>query len=216
MLRLLTQATESYLSSEIPSLSLSIPYPISDRAQKEIRTALSTLLKTDMTRLHQAPQIATLAQHVPDPAEDCEYSEDGLILGLDFSRAAFTATLGFEDCGVWETERILHSTALEAERVFRGEAEEADKLREKLMEAMRRVTELPVEVYGGQWFEPVSRVVLLGDQVLDLRFQELVREVLRESFSGGAEALSAQFQNGELGPVYIAAVGGAIWAQGLW
>ncbi|KAL1583672.1 hypothetical protein WHR41_07792 [Cladosporium halotolerans] len=211
MLRVLKIATESYLETDIRNAIVATPYDTSDAFRSSMRTASSAL---DIeTRLYGAAQISNWAFDIPHNCPgpfgppDTPYEDDELVLGMDFSKAAFTATLGLfaPGCGVWEDVRVGQSAALGAKNLFAKE-----RWHDMLVNAMRKVTALPVDHYPlARDINHISRLVLIGESVEDKRFEGAVRQVFSEQYS--AQATSKIMGNAQRqDPVYVTAIGGAV------
>jgi hypothetical protein len=134
------------------------------------------------------------------PFPDCLPQDQELMLGVDFSNAALTATLQARDCGIGHTLRVLHSIELGAGKLF-----EVDGWHEQLVHALSRVTALPVEDSRFSRIDRITQLVLFGDAARDIRFREALRELFNSRYD---ELMSSARDDGNPArdPLFLGAV----------
>lgn len=194
MLKALKTATESYLEASLSTTEVVFPFPVSDSYLDTLRSTCSSLsLEMPLSAQPPAGILAARAYGIggicnivtPDetlernPADDPEQ----LILTVDYSRAALTALLVAEECGVFEYRRVLHDTRLGADCLSfskRSDTPECDSNRSDLAHALRDVSSLPLEGGNGAGLKRIRELVLLGESAGDRLLHDVLKEVLGE------------------------------------
>lgn len=201
MLRVLKQATEAYLDTEISNVSVAVPFnvecswirgsPLS--TQTQIEAAASALdLRASWS---EASSRVAWEERLSRPMErnftswECAPQDEALALVIDFSNAALTAQLQVRECDNSYSEYLLHSTELGAQKLFANK-----NWREVLAEALRRITVLPVpernippdeDNPGATRFKDLDRIshlVLFGDSARDARLHEALRDFFGKQY----------------------------------
>lgn len=195
MLRALKTATESYLETPLSAAEVVFPFPFSDSYLDTLRSACSSL--SLHMPLSAQPPAGILAARVYDIRGNCKTAignealeinqaddPEQLILTVDYSRAALTALLVAEECGIFEYRRVLHDTNLGADCLsfFRGSDTPGcdNNIHSDLARAIRGVTDLPLEGGNGAGLKPIRELVLLGESADDRLLHDVLNEVLGE------------------------------------
>jgi hypothetical protein len=113
-------------------------------------------------------------------AEDHEDEPEQLILTVEYTRAALTALLVVEECGVFEHRRVLHDNGIGADHL----SHDADRIRSDLVHALRNVTKLPLQDGNGEGLAQISNLVLLGESAGDSQLHDALKEAPGEKMSG--------------------------------
>ena len=189
MLKALDTATESYLGTSLLTAEVVVPFPVSDAYLDALRSACSSLsLQVPMSAQPPAGILAARACGIGgkcgmDTMEET-FGEDPrddpaqLILTVDYSRAALTALLVAEECGVFEHRRVLHNTSLGADAL----SGRFNSGRGDLAQALRHIISLPLEDGNGAGLKQINELVLLGESAGDPGLEVVLKEVLREQF----------------------------------
>lgn len=127
-----------------------------------------------------------------------------LILSVDYTDAALTALLIFEECNVFEYRRVLHSTELGAaagavvrnngtahiglEKLTLMDEEvkkvEQSRREEALARAFRKISTLPLDDGGnGDQLHWISHIILLGERGCDPIMLGVLKDVLVEQYA---------------------------------
>lgn len=195
MLRALKTATESYLEASLSTAEVVFPFPVSDSYLDTLRSACSPF--SLHMPLSAQPPAGILAARVYDIGGNCKTAigkealvinqaddPEQLILTVDYSRAALTALLVAEECGVFEYLRVLHDTNLGADCLSflrRSDTPGCDSnIRSDLAHALRGVTNLPLEDGNGTRMKRIRELVLLGESADDRLLHDVLKEVLDE------------------------------------
>lgn len=210
MIRALVTAVESYLDEKISSADVTTPFTISDDFRAAIHSAASSLsLKVHRSRL--APISATSISGIPsgkcDNWNGTHFNDDRkqLILVIDYSRAALTATLLSEKCNYFKAERLLHDTRFGAERL--GECNDACLENFKL--EFRRLIRLPLENVPSEFSaEFRSGLLLIGESVPSVILNRMLKDVDGEK-PGNLLDASATERPQVKNPTFLAARGAA-------
>ena len=143
-----------------------------------------------------------------DPSESNQQDDhEQLIITVDYSRAAITALLVYEDCSVFESRRVLHDIQLGADEL--SGANDLDTPRDLLARALREVISLPLEDGNGAGLTRISELVLLGESAGDPRLHDALTEVLSErSYDFSAAAWKRPM--GSFDPLFAASRGLAL------
>ena len=185
MLQALKTAVESYLETPLSTVEVVVPFPASDSYLDSLRSACSSL-SLQIPRSAQPPAgiFAARAQGiggkcntglVDDTSEQTRTDDlEQMLLTVDYSRAALTALLVFEECGVFEDRRVLHDTSIGTDGLTR----ESKNGHDELVHALRHVTRLPLEDGNGAGLKQISQLVLLGESAGDQQLEDVLKEVL--------------------------------------
>lgn len=161
------------------------------------------------------PAAGILAARAHGIGGDCNTRDDPvqLILTVDYSRAALTALLVAEECGIFEYGRVLHSTRIGADSLSRGsDALGFNSSRSDLASALRDITRLPLEDGNGSEVKQISELVLLGESAGDRRLHDVLNEVLGEQ-SGNLVTTVSDGRTRIIDPLFAASSG---LAQDCW
>lgn len=221
MLRALKVATESYLESPLSDAEVVVPFPVTNSFLDTLRSACSSLSLS--MPLSAQPPAGILAARTHGFGGQCDAVEDTdvlepnqqddpeqLILTIDYSRAAMTAMLVFEECSLFEFRRVLHDTQLGTDGLS-GENDPRDLYtpRDLLARALRNVTSLPLEDGNGAGLKRISELVLLGESAGDPLLHDALTEVLSErSYDFSAAAWKRPM--GSFDPLFAASRGLAL------
>ena len=197
MLGALKTAAEAALDEgEIEEAFVSTPLPVHEDFNVRLRAAFSALgLKKSDDAFWAASMLSkgNGARCSCDgrPA-DAAMVMDELVLVLDHSYSALTATLGtITDC-IFDARRILRAEELGAWGLrnlswweYDGETEKDQLLQSRnsmLVDALRRLTALPLEekLPGDDEMTAVDRLVLLGETTNDEKLHEALGEIFGE------------------------------------
>jgi hypothetical protein len=99
-----------------------------------------------------------------------------LMLSIDYSRAALTAVLIFEDCGVLRDRRVLHDTRLGTDGLQNSEANRND-----LSHAIRTIASLPLKDGDGVGKTRIENLALIGEDAGNSQLNKILKEVLGNS-----------------------------------
>lgn len=187
MLRALKTATESALEAEIDKVYVSTPWPVQEDFNMRLKAAASAVGLKEPSDAFWAPTIVGKGENSLvhcDSQPPVGTGSNEVVLVLDHSHAALTATLGITTDYLLDARAILSSKNLGAwglRNLARGEYDddaEKDKLLQQrypmLVDALRRLTD-----------SAVDRIVLLGEAADD----EKLRHALEEVFGDRLEVL---------------------------
>lgn len=221
MLRALKVATESYLERPLSDAEIVVPFPVTKSFLDTLRSACFSLsLSMPMSAQPPAGILAVRANGIGrqcNAVEAVDFSKSSqqqdpgqLVLTVDYSRAAMTALLVFEECSVFEFRHVLHDTRLGTDELTReNDARDLSTPRDLLARAIRTVTSLPLEHGNGAGLTRISELVLLGESSGDRLLHDALTEVLSErSFDFPAAAL--QKPVGSFDPLFAASRGLAL------
>ena len=192
MLQALQTATEFYLQTSPPTtLQIALPFLPSPSQLSSLRKACYSL---SLRPLHLSVPPAgiivvaafglggtcdrDIVKDTPtsEPYEDGRNDPDQLILTVDYSRAAMTAMLVFEGCGVFEQLRVKHETGLGSEALSMNTGD--GKIR--LVQALKDIATLPLEMGNGAGIGYLNELVVMGEAADDPVLHEALVEVLLE------------------------------------
>lgn len=187
MLKALDTATESYLGTSVSSAEVVLPFPVSISFLKALRAVCFSLsLKLPLSALPPAGIFAARVDGIGGKCEvtgsneatelDVKDDPEQLILTVDYSRAALTALLVVEECGIFEYRGVLHDTSLGADALSRR----SDSSRSDITHALRNITSLPLEDGNGAGLKQISELILLGESAGDQRLEDVLKEILGE------------------------------------
>lgn len=197
MLKALKVAAESHLEAPVCTAQTVLPFYFKDPYyQTLIKASASVSLSLPYPRLSPAGVWASEAYGL---AGNCDYDGNGtaekLIVAIEYSRAALTGLLILEECGIFESWRILHNTSLGLDGIQdRSEASWSD-----LEHALRKLTQLPIKDADGVELKHISNIVLIGESAGDSRMQNALRNVLGEPYNSLATV------DGAIQPLFAAA-----------
>lgn len=179
MLKALKAASESYLEVPVPTAEITTPFPIT----KPFFDTLRSIAKSLSIQMYQTPappggRLAALFVYGigPGVCDDLLMLNEPaqLFLTVEYTRAALTALLVVEECGIYDTVRVLHETDLGADRLT------GPNRQTKLADALRGFTQLRVEDYWQdlESLKSLSNVVLLGESAADPLLHDVLKDVL--------------------------------------
>lgn len=218
MLGLLKLTAETYLGVEVTNATVSVPFPVGflrvtrkafDVRLREAGSALNIKLSRAEHALNLVASQDRLWHRMkrsPYTYFSCHADEELLVLGVDFSDAALTATIQAWDCGDFWIARVLHSTELGARDLFRS-----NDSRRRLVDALHSVTALPVPGtydHRTEDIDHIGRLIIMGDKAGDPRLHEALQEVFGEQY----ETLNASARNDgspERDPLFLGAASSA-------
>ena len=221
MLRALKASAESYLETSAPLCAVEIvfPFPITASLLSALRSAIHSLsLSVPLSVTPPAGLLTAQWKGLGEARDDYYFNtanriaherdipdedEAQLILTVDYTDAALTALLIFEECNIFEYRRALHSTELGAAQVTNHYDEtyhsspralnlpdeeiditETSQREEALASAFRNITHLPLNDGGnGEEVRWISHVILLGERACHPMMSAVLREVLRERYA---------------------------------
>lgn len=188
MLKALKTATESYLDSKISNAEVVVPFPASESYLHDLRQAVASVsLHMPMSAQPPTGIIAARAHGMYGKCFDdldlqghdksMKNDPEQLILTIDYSRAALTALLVDEECGVFENRRVIHDTRLGLNGLHQLGSITATDLLET---ALRNITQLPLDDGNGAGLKYISNLVIIGESAGDPRLHDTLRRVLSE------------------------------------
>jgi hypothetical protein len=198
MLKALKAATESYLETTVSAAEIVVPFPATEGYLKAVRSACSSIsLRMPMSAQPPAGILAARAngigrKHCQDDGDD---DPPQLILTVEYSRAALTALIVHEECGVFEYRRVLHDTNLGLDQLRGG----SESNREKLETSLRELVHLPMSDGGnGEELKYINNLVLLGESAGDSQLNHALKKVISEEDGrrvgqGGPDAIDPLF-----------------------
>lgn len=193
MLNALKVATESYLEAPISDVEVVLPFPTTAAFLDMLRSSCSSLsLAMPLSAQPPAGILAARAYGLVgqcpaalDPSSSAPDSDpEQLLLTVDYSRAALTAMLVVEECGVFEYRRVVHDTSLGTD-VIAADAESPNFLdsQTKLVRALHKLLDLPLQDGNGAGLTHVSGLALLGESADDQHLYRALKEVLGQHHS---------------------------------
>ncbi|CAK4030563.1 Hypothetical predicted protein [Lecanosticta acicola] len=227
MLHTLKTAVESYLVMVdcLHTISISLPRSISPQLHVSLQAAASSLslslLEPSLSRLpagvHAAVGYGVAAKCRNFPTDD--WDEARLMLAIDYSRAALTATLIHEDMPLYRTLRTFHSETLGGAALDRT-CSSPDHIEldctAGLRAALTNITQLPVlEDEDAKEMAFIQTIVIYGESASDLRLNSVLRDVLSrgddDDNDDGGHAMRFIVDGGQssnpVSPLYAAARG---------
>jgi hypothetical protein len=191
MLRVLKVATETYLGAEVSNATVTMPFPIGheciDINAVEYRleaaaSALNLKLSTpseSLTEITWKDLEARRRKRSPYTYFSCHPDDQGLVLGIEFNDAALSAMIQAPQCFDGHMAdrpiRTLHSAELGVRELFK-----ADNWRDKLVDALRDFTALPIR--GATERDQFNMLVLLGDSARDERLLHALQDALGDQY----------------------------------
>ena len=203
MIETLRMATENYLGFEIKNATYTTPYPISEADHELLGTTIPGLfLYTNPHRL--AASLAIRAYGI-----DIDMSDHGeqIMLAVEMSQAALTASIILEDQGVIDLLRLWHVSTLGHDSV-RGMLSSKEELETRL----KRILTTPVH-YESRVLEPrklLQKLILFGEVSVDSPVTQALRCILGEKRYNDAVHYSVPNGYGVADPTYAASRGAAM------
>ena len=199
MLRALKTATETALDTKIDEVYISTPVPVHQQFEGRLKAASSALGFKQPSHSFWAAEALSMSISAWCSCDDQPSNAPGdgeLVLVLDHTDAALTATLGVTNVCELDARRVLRSTELGAWRLrnlswweYDSEAEKELLLQQRypmLVDALRRLTAFPLETEF-PWrenFAAVDRLILLGETADDEKLHAALGEVFEENLEG--------------------------------
>lgn len=185
MLKALKSATESYLETAIMIAGITVPFYITKEFQFILDSArLSASLgghKFGGTASDAAGMYAMYAYGIG--VTECSLAPgmpllpEQLILTVEYSKAALTAMLIYEECAVPQEKRLIHDTNLGSRH------DGSEDHRSSLESTLRDILELPIkDGFGGEDLTYISNLVVFGESAGDLHLHEALKRVLGEQY----------------------------------
>lgn len=224
MLLCLKMATESALQTKIQQVYITVPVPVDHHFTDRLTAASAAVgIKTPVIPISgpvAAVKAYGLVQECPQHLDEFNDTTDPeqLILVIDYTRQALIATLTIADCS-FKHRRFLFSFEFGARELAypalgidsrRATAKEQQLLENErrrsysnLVDAVRRLTELPVKGVRTEKHTRLDHILIVGDHAED----EKLRSALQEVFGEQLEKL-LHFDGrdyGRVDPVYAAA-----------
>ena len=213
MLQALNTAAESYLETSLSTVEVVVPFPASDSYLDALRSACSSLsLRMPMSAQPPAGILAARAHGirgkctigpVDDTSEQKQRDDlEQIILTVDYNRAALTALLIVEECGIFEYRRVLHNASIGTDGLSRG----SKNGRDDLARALRQVTRLPLEDRNGAGLKQISQLVLLGESADNQQLEDALKGILGEQ-SGTLLSTASHERARKVSPLFAASRG---------
>lgn len=213
MLKALNTAIESHLEIRSSTVEVVFPFPVSNSHLDTIRSACASLsfympmsaqppAGVLAARLLGIGEKCTVAIAKETPEQDQREEPAQLILAIDYSRAALTAMLISEECGVFEYRRVLHNVSLGTNGLSRG----LDSSHSDLTNALRDIVRLPLEDGNGAGLTQISHMVLMGESASDQRLADSLKESLGEQF-GRLGTIANDARDKKIDPLFAASNG---------
>jgi hypothetical protein len=195
MLKALKVAAESYLETTVCIAETVLPFYFA-RPYDQIlsKASASVSLSLPFPIIAPAGIWAARAYGLAGECYGPNQTPDRLIVTIEYSRAALTALLVDEECGIFEYRRVVHDPRLGLDGIDGSEASWSD-----LERALRKLTELPLQHGNGEGLKHISSVVVFGESARDSRMQNALRNVLGERYNSLATA------DGAIQPLFAAA-----------
>ncbi len=218
MLLALKTSAESYLGDKVFVADLAVPMPISPRGGHILESA-SSLLGLERAAGFPIPgALAAMTNGMGNNyqyPESCDTDPSRLILTVDYSRAALTAVLFWEDGCVFERFRVRHGVRLGASALEECQmsTNSADCYND-LAIALRQIVKMPLE--DGRSYLPskVTGLVLLGEKGTDPHLRRILQQVLAEQRTSISSVQSEGGENTMVDPTFAAARGMAAASWG--
>ncbi|KAL8928487.1 MAG: hypothetical protein Q9208_001721 [Pyrenodesmia sp. 3 TL-2023] len=206
MLQSLKIASESYLEAPLAGVEVVVPFSASDAFLRRLRSTSSSLgIYLPESAHPPAGILAACAYGLGEYCADDVVAPAGkVILTVDYSRAALTALLADEDCGILEIEEELHDTTLGADALSTSPVQ----VRAGLVRAFRKLTSRRSHRME------ISELVLIGESAGDKQLQDVLKEVLKERFDMLLKGANER-RTGVLDPLFVASrvVAYTCWAH---
>jgi hypothetical protein len=186
MLRALKSAGESFLEASISNANVVLPFPVPADTFRLLRsTASSVALSGPVLHQYPAGVLAAYASGIrgrwmgscdafSSPGDDPEELVQ-VILTIQYTRAALTAILFYEECTIFDDVRVLHRTDL-----GQNSLTTSPNSRDQLVSALRNITSFPMAVGDYLKLDRLNHVVLHGEAAND----GLLHEALKETLAG--------------------------------
>ncbi|KAL8826791.1 MAG: hypothetical protein Q9170_007271 [Blastenia crenularia] len=199
MLQALMIASGSYLGVPLAEADVVFPSGASEKLIKTLRATSSILgIHLPLSRPYQAGILAAHAYGlIGDFDGTC--SDEQLILTVDYSRAALTASLIYDDCGITEIDgRILHDINFGADALSNS----SEQVRAEMVLALRSLTTLPLHHCNGEGVTEISALVFTGESAGNTELQDILKEALGEH-SGRLLKGASDRLNGPVDPLFV-------------
>ena len=174
MLLALQTATESYLEGSINTTDIVLPTPPSDPNRGVLDQEISRLGLRRTHRFISALEATLYANQVSRRERWPPFSGRGetrLILAIDYSRSALTASLWIDEDGDFLDEyRLLTDIDIGADAL------PSDDRSTKRHQLLKDVASLPVTVPEHTNLTEISEIVIIGDRAIDDEFLRLLEE----------------------------------------
>ncbi|KAF7195050.1 hypothetical protein HII31_03518 [Pseudocercospora fuligena] len=189
MLHSLRTAMESYLGTRFVAVDVVFPSRPSSAMVRSLRLASSHLGVHLTGTSAGAGQIA--AFDILGNNWDCDDPEK-LIVTVEWSRAALTAMVYTEDCGIFEGIRGFQSFTL-------GSEDFSDSKRIAILRKLRDLVQTPTE------FDSIAAFIVLGENGGDDRLWSMLRTAFTWADWGPAAIVTLDVFNGDIDPAFAAA-----------
>jgi hypothetical protein len=188
MLTALKAAAECHLEATIEDVGIVASFPVTEQYLETIRAACSSM-HISMSTTAAYPLLAgSLAAPIYGVGRLCDdpYRSgipNQMILAVDFSRAAVTAALFHEFCGIFEYRRVLHDTDFGLDQLRRDSELGSGLLQEKLEVSLRELVKLPLNDGGnGETVKYLSNLIMLGESAADPQLHNILKKVIGEPY----------------------------------
>ena len=204
MLNALKTATESYVGSKVTDAEVVFPFYVPRSFLNALQTA-STRISLNMPELSHSPA-GLLAARANGMDSKCypHLVPEQYILTMDYSRAALTAMLINEHCGVYEVLQGLHETSF-------GTDSWSNESWSILVSKLREVIRIPVGHGADASLHHISSVILLGESAGERRLRDALKEAWLDGAEHDASVISGSSEDVNSGcmvdPLYAAATG---------
>jgi hypothetical protein len=206
MLKALKVAMESHLETKLCDTGIFLPFHFTEPYYQMLGNATAAV-SLGVPKIRTSPA-AMFAGRVYGLDADCNYydsfGQEKLILAIEYSRAAVTAFLIHDDCGVWQRLRVVHDTRLGLDNLRDGEAGWTDMER-----VLRNITQLPLKDGTGAGLGYISDIMLLRESARDTRIQNVLRTVLGERY-GSLTKIDGYA--GAVDPLFVGSRGAAYYS----
>lgn len=207
MLKALKTASEAYVEASTSTAQIAIPFPASHAVFDIFHSTLKTLsahMHSSTASLTSTGLLAGLYSYGIGPGQCFTSPSDPsrLFLTVEYTRSALTALVVFEDCCVYDVERVLHETELGADNLSK---EPFSTHQVKLEKALSALTRLPLTV-DGETMESFSDVLLLDELAGDPLLRDALKDVLgKHRQSDNLLAAAVDRLKGTIVPVFAGA-----------
>jgi hypothetical protein len=200
-------AAESYLEQKISFAGIAVPFRVSTAFRNSTHQAMKSIHLERATGFALSESMAASAHGIggicyDDPPKVNDPIQ--LVLSIEYTRAALTAVLLADECGVLWDRRVFHDETFGADSV-----EDTGRLET----ALREITKLPLQEGTGAGIRQISHLVLVGESTENPRLRNAIKQVL------GSEQYSTLTQIDHtvtlIDPVFAASRGVAELAWGL-
>jgi hypothetical protein len=183
VLKALKAATEACLENTVSSAEVVVPFPINKGSHEALRSACSAVSIQVPNSAQPAAGILAARAYGIGTKRCLDTPEDDpqqLILTVEYSRAALTALVVFEECTIFEQRRVLHDTNLGLDQLH-GHSELSNH--QKLENADRKLVRLPMnDDDNGEELTYIHNLVLLGESADNARLHDVLKKVLAEQY----------------------------------